>query len=87
MLAFHRHAPLDHPRCACRGIAQQLGRARRPLKDGYTALMLDGVVLARKTGAGTLKRPVLVALGRRPDGKNEIIDPLFADWIVRRFPI
>jgi transposase-like protein len=47
---------------------------RRPLKDGYTALMLDGVVLARKTGAGTLKRPVLVALGRRPDGKNEIID-------------
>ena len=47
---------------------------RRPLKDGYTALMLDGVVLARKTGAGALRRPVLVALGLRPDGKKEIID-------------
>lgn len=47
---------------------------RRPLANGYTALMLDGVVLARKTGAGALKRPVLVALGLRPDGKKEIID-------------
>jgi putative transposase len=47
---------------------------QRPLKDGYTALMLDGVVLARKTGAGALKRPVLVALGLRPDGKKEVID-------------
>jgi hypothetical protein len=36
--------------------------------------MLDGVVLARKTGAGALRRPVLVALGLRPDGKKEIID-------------
>jgi len=34
---------------------------RRPLKDGYTALLLDGVVLARKTGMGALRRPVLVA--------------------------
>jgi putative transposase len=47
---------------------------RRPLKDQYTALMLDGVVLSRKTGAGALKRPVLVALGLRPDNKKEIID-------------
>lgn len=47
---------------------------RRPLTNGYTALMLDGVVLARKTGAGALKRPVLVALGLRPDGKKEVID-------------
>jgi transposase-like protein len=47
---------------------------RRPLKDGYTALMLDGVVLARKTGAGAIRRPVLVALGLRPDGKKEVID-------------
>ena len=47
---------------------------RRPLKDGYTALMLDGVVLARKTGAGSIRRPVLVALGLRPDGKKEILD-------------
>ena len=47
---------------------------RRPLENRYTALMLDGVVLSRKTGAGALKRPVLVALGLRPDGKKEIID-------------
>jgi transposase-like protein len=36
--------------------------------------MLDGVVLGRKTGAGALKRPVLVALGLRADGKKEILD-------------
>ena len=47
---------------------------RRPLQNRYHALMLDGVVLSRKTGAGALKRPVLVALGLRPDGKKEIID-------------
>jgi putative transposase len=47
---------------------------RRPLADRYKVLMLDGVVLARKTGAGALRRPVLVALGLRPDGKKEIID-------------
>jgi len=47
---------------------------RRPLKDQYPVLMLDGVVLARKTGAGAIRRPVLVALGRRRDGKKEIID-------------
>jgi transposase-like protein len=47
---------------------------RRPLKDQYKVLMLDGVVLARRTGAGALRRPVLVALGIRPDGKKEIID-------------
>jgi putative transposase len=46
----------------------------RPLKDGYRVLMLDGVVLARKTGAGAIRRPVLVALGLRPDGKKEVID-------------
>jgi putative transposase len=32
------------------------------------------VVLSRKTGAGALKRPVLVALGLRPDGRREILD-------------
>jgi putative transposase len=32
------------------------------------------VVLRRKTGAGALARPVLVALGLRPDGKKEVID-------------
>ncbi len=47
---------------------------RRPLHGRNTTLMLDGVVLARKTGAGALRRPVLVALGLRPDGKKEIID-------------
>ncbi len=47
---------------------------RRPLRDIYPVLMLDGVVLSRKTGAGALKRPVLVALGLRPDGRREIID-------------
>jgi putative transposase len=47
---------------------------RRPLQNRYKALMLDGVVLARKTGAGALRRPVLVALGLRVDGKKEIID-------------
>jgi transposase-like protein len=47
---------------------------RRPLPNRYQALMLDGVVLARKTGAGAVRRPVLVALGLRHDGKKEIID-------------
>ena len=36
--------------------------------------MLDGVVLSRRTGAGALKRPVLVALGILADGRKEIID-------------
>ena len=47
---------------------------RRPLQNCYKVLMLDGVVLARKTGAGALRRPVLVALGLRADGKKEVID-------------
>lgn len=46
----------------------------RPLAGRYRALILDGVVLSRKTGAGALKRPVLVALGLREDGRKEIID-------------
>jgi len=60
-------------------VAKTLDRAveafhARPLKGRYRALMLDGVVLARKTGAGALRRPVLVALGLRHDGKKEVID-------------
>ena len=60
-------------------VAKQLDRVvaafhARPLKDQYRVLMLDGVVLARKTGAGAIRRPVLVALGLRHDGKKEIID-------------
>jgi transposase-like protein len=47
---------------------------RRPLQNRYKVLMLDGVVLSRKTGAGAVKRPVLVALGLLPDGRKEIID-------------
>jgi putative transposase len=47
---------------------------RRPLANRYKVLMLDGVVLSRKTGAGAVKRPVLVALGLLPDGRKEIID-------------
>jgi putative transposase len=60
-------------------VAKQLDAAvaafhRRPLKDIYRVLVLDGVVLKRKTGAGALARPVLVALGLCPDGKKEVID-------------
>ena len=60
-------------------VAQSLDQAvaafhARPLSGRYQALMLDGVVLARKTGAGALRRPVLVALGLRRDGKKEVID-------------
>ena len=47
---------------------------RRPLKDQYRVLVFDGVVLSRKSGAGALRRPVLVVLGIRPVGKKEIID-------------
>ena len=47
---------------------------RRRLQDRYKVLMLDGVVLSRKTGAGAVKRPVLVALGLLPDGRKEVID-------------
>jgi putative transposase len=47
---------------------------RRPLQDRYRVLMLDGVVLARKTGTGAVRRPVLVALGILPDGRKEVLD-------------
>jgi putative transposase len=46
----------------------------RPLRNRYRQLMLDGVVLARRTGAGAIRRPVLVALGILPDGRKEVID-------------
>ena len=46
----------------------------RPLKDQCRILMFDGVMLARKTSAGVIRRPVLVALGLRPDCKKEVID-------------
>jgi putative transposase len=47
---------------------------RRPLANHYRVLVLDGVVLSRKTGGGALRRPVLVALGIRRDGRKEILD-------------
>lgn len=47
---------------------------QRKLKDQYEVLILDGIVMKRKTGVGGQKRTVLVALGIRPDGKKEIID-------------
>ena len=60
-------------------IAQTLDEAvasfhARPLEDRYVALVLDGVVLSRKTGSGALRRPVLVAMGITPEGKKEILD-------------
>lgn len=60
-------------------IAQQLDAAvqayhRRKLPDHYPVLILDGLVVKRKTGVGAQKRTVLVALGIRPDGKKEVID-------------
>lgn len=47
---------------------------RKRLRNRYRALLFDGVVLTRKTGGGSMKRPVLVAVGVGHDGKKEIID-------------
>jgi putative transposase len=47
---------------------------RRRITGSFRALILDGILIKRKTGAGSLTRPVLVALGIRPDGKKEVID-------------
>ena len=51
---------------------------RRRLTGHYRLLIFDGVVLSRRTGAGALCRPVLVALGVRPDGSKEILDFVLA---------
>lgn len=47
---------------------------RRAIRQRYRVLVFDGVVLARKTGAGAVRRPVLVVLGIRPDRRKEVID-------------
>ncbi|MBW1677999.1 MAG: IS256 family transposase [Deltaproteobacteria bacterium] len=47
---------------------------RRPLKGRYRFLIFDGVVLKRTSGAGSVKRVVLVALGITHDMKKEVID-------------
>ena len=64
----------------CKQLDQEVAAFhRRPLSGRYRALMFDGVVLARRTGAGAIRRPVLVALGILPNGKKEIIDYHLAD--------
>lgn len=60
-------------------IAKQLDRSvhayhQRPLPDHYEVLVLDGIVMKRKTGVGAQRRSMLVALGIKPDGNKEIID-------------
>jgi putative transposase len=60
-------------------VAQSLDTAvaafhLRPIKRQYRFLIFDGVVLKRKTGAGSVKRVVLVALGITPEGRKEVID-------------
>lgn len=47
---------------------------KRRLSNIYRALIFDGIILSRKTGMGPVRRPVLVVLGIRPDGKKEVID-------------
>jgi transposase-like protein len=47
---------------------------QRRLVVPFRALILDGIVIKRKTPTGTHRRPVLVALGVRKDGKKEVID-------------
>lgn len=47
---------------------------RRPLHGRYRALLLDGVVLANQTGAGSQKRCVLTALGITREQKKEVLD-------------
>jgi transposase-like protein len=52
---------------ALQNMAARMSSAQLDLRPAcqnrYKALMLDGVVLSRKTGAGALRGPVLVALG------------------------
>ncbi len=60
-------------------IAKQLDEAvisyhKRPLSDRYKALIIDGVVMKQKTGAGSQNRIILVALGIRDDNRKEVID-------------
>ena len=60
-------------------VAQSLDTAvaafhLRPIKRHYRFVLFDGVVLKRRTGAGSMKRVVLVALGITPEGRKEVID-------------
>jgi putative transposase len=52
---------------------------RRPLRDDYLYLFLDGIVLKmRDLSAKVRRRMVLVAYGVLPNGKREILDYHFA---------
>ncbi len=60
-------------------IAKQLDESvqayhQRALSDQYEVVVLDGIVMRRKTGTGAQRRTMLVALGIKPDGKKEVID-------------
>jgi len=60
-------------------VAKSLDQAvesfhRRPIRRWYRFLVLDEVVLKRKTGAGAVKRVVLEAFGITREGKKEVID-------------
>lgn len=46
----------------------------RKIKDKYLYLLLDGIVLKKKTGFGAKKRYVLAAFGIGIDGRRELID-------------
>ena len=75
-------------------VSRSLDRAveafhRRPLGRRYRFLIFDGVVLKRRTGAGSVKRVALVALGITAEGKKEVIDFGIAqgesEWAWQRF--
>lgn len=51
---------------------------------GTAAQVLD---LAAGTATGALETLVGNGYMSRRDGRNEIVDPFFADWITRRFPV
>jgi len=60
-------------------IAKQLDQAvqayhQRALVDQYEVIVLDGIIMKRKTGTGAQRRTMLVALGIKAEGKKEIID-------------
>ena len=66
------------------------GCCRCRLDNRYKALMPDGVVLARRIGAGAVRGPTPVALGIPPDGRNLILDncsthktALIHQWLAR----
>ncbi len=69
-----RVSPTTVSRIAKRLDAAVAAYHRRKLADHYQVLILDGLVVKRKTGVGTQKRTILVVLGIRLDGKKEITD-------------